>query len=442
VGAFVAHLGPAVYNDPSLLWNAQPTAVPVTLSVTNNVLTITPNAGYSGTFVTIASVSDGYSSASRSFNVTVSASSANTPPTLATIADQTIAAGKSGTVTLQGSDPDGDPLTYSAQAQNQAYWLKQKYGIALDGGGYYTNLRGAQEKYLRGSFSASNYSDPGGYWYYLLPDGDLFEFTPPYSNSALVGALVAHVGQAVYNDPSLLWNAQPTAVPVALSIANNVLTVTPNPSYTGTFLVIASVSDGQASASRTFNVTVTASSANTPPTLAPIADQSIPAGKSGTVTLQGSDPDGDALTYSAQAQNQAYWLRQTYGIALDGGGYYTNLRGAQEKYLRGSFSASNYSDPNGYWYYLLPDGDLFEFTPPYSNPALVGALVAHLGSAVYNDPSLLWNAQPTAVPLTLSVTNNLLAITPNPSYIGTFVIIASVNDGSSSASRVFHVTVS
>jgi len=68
--------------------------------------------------------------------------------------------------------------------------------------------------------------------------------------------------------------------------------------------------------------------------------------------------------------------------------------------------------------------------------------VAHLGSAVYNDPSLLWNAQPTAVPVALSVTNNVVTITPNPSYTGIFVIIASVSDGSSSVSRAFHVTVS
>jgi glucose/arabinose dehydrogenase len=180
----------------------------------------------------------------------------NQPPTLAAIADQTIPQGNSGTVTLQGSDPDGDPLTYSAVAQTLPYWLKQTYGIFQDPGGYYTNYRGQQEKYLRGTISANNYSDPNGYWYYILPNGDLFEFTPPYTNPALVGALVAHLGSAVYNDPSLLWNAQNTVVPTMLSIAGNVLTITPDPSYTGTFVIIASASDGQLSASRPFKVIV------------------------------------------------------------------------------------------------------------------------------------------------------------------------------------------
>ena len=68
----MAHLGPAVYADPSLLWNAQNTAVPAALVISGNQLTITPNAGYSGTFVVFVTVDDGHGgTASRSFKVTV-----------------------------------------------------------------------------------------------------------------------------------------------------------------------------------------------------------------------------------------------------------------------------------------------------------------------------------------------------------------------------------
>ena len=68
----VAQLGTAYYNNPALLTGATNTAVPVTLSVTGNQLTITPNTGYTGTFVVIAAVTDGQTTASRSFKVTVS----------------------------------------------------------------------------------------------------------------------------------------------------------------------------------------------------------------------------------------------------------------------------------------------------------------------------------------------------------------------------------
>jgi hypothetical protein len=147
--------------------------------------------------------------------------------------------------------------------------------------------------------------------------------------------------------------------------------------------------------------------------------------------------------YSATGQTQLYWLEQTDGFYEDAGGYYTSYRGQQEKYLRAKVSVDSYNtggiDP---WYYLLPGGDLYEFTPSYTNPALAGALVAHLGSAVYNDPSLLWNAQNTAVHATLAISGNKLTITPAAGYTGVFVIIVTVSDGASSVSTSFTVTVS
>jgi len=72
-----------------------------------------------------------------------------------------------------------------------------------------------------------------------------------------VGALVAHLGTAVYNDPSLLWNASNVAVPVNLGVSGNQLTITPNTGFTGVFDVIATVNDGYATASQTFQVTAT-----------------------------------------------------------------------------------------------------------------------------------------------------------------------------------------
>jgi hypothetical protein len=80
--------------------------------------------------------------------------------------------------------------------------------------------------------------------------------------------------------------------------------------------------------------------------------------------------------------------------------------------------------------------------PPYTNPRLIGVFLAHLGVAVCNDPTLLWKAQNTAVPVTLSVSGNQLTITPNPSYSEICVVFASASDGLLSASRAFKVTVS
>jgi len=435
-GALVADVGVAVYNNPSLLWNASNVAPPVTLLVSGNQLTITPNAGFTGVFYVTATDTDGYYGASQTFQVNVIA-----PPTLAPIASQFVVTGQSLTVTLQGTDPNGLPLTYGATALTQLYWLKSTYGFYEDAGGYYTDYRGQQEEYLRAKVSFDNYNTGGiDPWYYILPNGSLYEFTPPYTNPNLVGALVAQLGTAVYNNPSLLWNASNVAAPVTLGIAGSQLTITPNAGFTGVFYVTASDTDGYAIASQTFQVTVIAS--NAPPTLAPIASQTVTAGQSLTVTLQGTDPNGLPLTYGATALTQLYWLNSTYGFYEDAGGYYTNYRGQMEEYLRGKVSANGYSNGGGdFWYYILPDGDLYEFTPPYTTTALTGALVADVGVAVYDDPSLLWNASNVAVPVTLLVSGNQLTITPNTGFTGVFYVIATATDGYATASRAFQVTV-
>jgi hypothetical protein len=174
----------------------------------------------------------------------------------------------------------------------------------------------------------------------------------------------------------------------------------------------------------------------------PIGDQTATAGQSLLVTLQASDPNNLPLTYSAIAETQSYYLESTLSLFADSGGYYTNFRGGDEKYLRGTVSSQGYTAAGGPWYYILPNGDFYEFAPPYSNPNLTGVLVAHLGVAVYNDHSLLWNAQNIPAPTILSVTGDQLTITPNAGFTGTFEVSASVSNGTFSASRAFRVTVS
>ena len=108
----------------------------------------------------------------------------------------------------------------------------------------------------RGAASSQGYNTLGvGPWYYLLPGGDLYEQAPSsYGSTALFGALVAHLGPAVYADPSLLWNAPNSAAPATLTVATNQLTIAPNVGYLGTFVVLVTVDDGHGGkASGSFN---------------------------------------------------------------------------------------------------------------------------------------------------------------------------------------------
>jgi uncharacterized protein YkwD len=239
-GTLIANVGTAVYADPTLLTNAQPGQAPATLSVSGNVLTVTPNAGFVGSFTVTARVSDRLASDSETFNVTIATS--NHAPVLQALPDQSSAPNKSLTVTLSATDADGDPLTYSAVGNSQAYGLKVKYGLHTDGN-YLLNWGGKQDKWIMGS---------GSSWFFLLPNGALYQWDG--SNTAS-GTLVANLGASFYADPTLLTNAQPGQAPATLSVSGNVLTITPNAGFVGTFSVTASASDGIASDSKTFNVT-------------------------------------------------------------------------------------------------------------------------------------------------------------------------------------------
>lgn len=85
---------------------------------------------------------------------------------------------------------------------------------------------------------------------------------------------------------------------VALSFANNNLTIDPAAGFTGAFFVDASVSDGLESVTKTFKVSV----GNSAPTINAIGSK-ILSSTTGTVTIPLSvrDLDGDRITLSAQA---------------------------------------------------------------------------------------------------------------------------------------------
>src|SRR5262249_333593 len=151
--------------------------------------------------------------------------------------------------------------------------------------------------------------------------------------------------------------------------------------------------------------TVTAS--NAPPTLGPIASQTVVAGQSLTLTLQGSDPNGLPLTYSATVDSLAYHLKSTLGLYEAAAGFYTNASKGGEQWVQGS---------GGTWYYILPSGAFYRWSGVSGQ--LTGTLVAQLGSSYNANPGLLVNAQPGQGQAMVSVSGSTLTITPNTGFTG------------------------
>ena len=292
-------------------------------------------------------------------------------------------------VSVGASDADGDALSYSAAAYEidasaaAAYEIDQAFGLYQWEGNFWTNLRGQGEKYFAGYYEGHNNA------YFIMPNGDLYRWGGSIAGSEYVASL----GTEYYANPFLLCNAQaPEYAPVAaadvqLSFDGDVLTVTRAADYYGDFVVQVQVSDGVHSASETFAVSVV----NAAPELSPIGDQTMAGGSSTlSLTVVAHDADGDSLTYSAQAMwidplaERAYELDQTFGLYQWEGSFWTNLRGAGEKYFAGYYAGHRNA------YFILPDGDLYR----WGGSIATSVYVATLSADYYANPLLLCNAQP------------------------------------------------
>jgi len=384
-----------------------------------------------GTTYTFVSWSDGGAAThtiatpttNTTYTATYQASQSQQPPVLAAIGNQTLATSTQNLVLqLAASDPNNDPLTFSAQGQSLAYHLDQTLGLTFNGN-YDQNWGGRNEKWM---------PDSGGQYYYIVPDGRLFRWlgTPNLANDPLVDTLDA----AHWQNPALLHSAAANNAPAAISVNGDALTINPNDTFAGRFVVTAMVSDGQGgSDSETVFVTVqsTGQNPNQPPVLAAIGNQTMPSSTQNLVLQLGAtDPNNDPLTFTAQAQSFAYHVDQTLGLTFNGN-YDQNWGGRNEKWMLGT---------GNQYYYIVPDGRLFRWlgSANLSNDPLVETLDA----GHWQNPALLHDAAATNAPAAVSVNGSALTINPNDGFTGRFVVTANVSDGQGgSDSETFTVTV-
>ena len=256
----------------------------------------------------------------------------NSAPSLSPIADQRLSHRQSSALTLSANDADGDTIRYTAAVvaidpvEQAAYNANRQLGLSTTGN-YYTNRRGANEKWIVGTGSVS---------YYILPNGELHRWTGSLASSPLVAQLNATYWQT----PRRLTEAgAPTPGPTTgldLRLDGNTLTLTPTVGVLGTYHVLVSATDGNATVTRSFHVAVT----NTAPTLAIPSNQTMSgAPASRTLTLAGFDADGDPLSYAAVAVTDrlgqaAYNLDQRLGLRFTGS-YNQNWAHAGERWMLG-----------------------------------------------------------------------------------------------------------
>jgi hypothetical protein len=240
------------------------------------------------------------------------------------------------------------------------------------------------------------------------------------------------------NNDSLTYSAQVLPIngvqpAVAVAVSGKQLSINPATSFVGTFSVQVSVTDGKASDTKTFTVTVT----NSAVTLGIIAPQTMATGQTSVnIAIPAADGDGDALSFQASALTpdaQAYQLNQQLQFKPTNATYYQNLYGLNEKWL---------TSKNNLWYALLPDGRIYRWNLTIAQTFTAANFIAAVDTKVYVEPRLLWQAAPPVMPgLTFSFNGNQLTVSRPASLGGVFFVEITVTDGLTTAKRTIQLTL-
>ena len=215
-------------------------------------------------------------------------------PTLTAIGNKSVNSNSTLSFTISGSDPDGDALTYSASG--------------LPSGATF-NASTRQFSWTPSSAQAGNYSVT-----FTVSDGSLSTSEtititvgnvnrPPVLNaigSKSVNENVALDFTVSGSDPDgnpLTYSATGLPAGSTFNGTSGAFSWTPSYSQAGSYNVTFTVSDGSLTASET--ITITVNNVNRPPVLNAIGAKSVSENQTLSFTISGSDPDGDAITFSA-----------------------------------------------------------------------------------------------------------------------------------------------
>jgi len=244
-------------DDDSLTYSATSAESEVTPSISGTTLTLTPDANWNGSSVITIKANDAIvDSATKTFTLTVNA--INDAPVVGTVANQSTTKNSAKTVTLSETDADtGDSHTFTATTS------ASQITIGISG----ATLTLTPDNNWTGTSTITIKANDG------TVDSAAKTFVLTVSNTNATPTLASISAQATNqsvkktvsitaadgDSDSLSYTT--TSSPsgkVSGSVSGSTLTLTPLASYNGTAAVTVTVSDGTATAARTFNLVVTA----------------------------------------------------------------------------------------------------------------------------------------------------------------------------------------
>ncbi|MEW6427388.1 MAG: putative Ig domain-containing protein [Thermodesulfobacteriota bacterium] len=288
-------------SDPdgdALTYGVEPASLPVgagfdTLSRTFGW---TPGYADSGVYPVTFTVNDGTVTMTKTVQITVT--DVNRPPVLNAIGAKAVNEGALLTFTISGSDPDGNAVSFSATglpagavfdpASGTFTWTPN---LNAAGGAPYPVVFSVSDSGLSASetvvISVSNTNQPpvfGALPNRTVAENQLLTFTVSGSDS---------------DGDALTYGGEPASLPTGASFdpASRTFSWTPGYADSGVYPVTFTVNDGTVTVTKTVQITVT--DVNRPPVLNAIGAKTVNEGVLLTFTISGSDPDGNAVSFSA-----------------------------------------------------------------------------------------------------------------------------------------------
>jgi hypothetical protein len=271
-----------------------------TVSGSPPILVYSPDANYNGPDSFTFTANDGLLD-SNIATVSIAVALVNDPPILSQIGNKEIAEGQLIQILLSATDPDGDTLFYTASdlptgstfdASTEAFSWTPDY---------------AQAGSYRVLFTVTDNGTP------LASDSETITITvgnvnrPPILNpignkATSEGDPVVFTVTAIDPDGNdLTYSAGNLPAGAVFDSSSQTFTWTPGYDQAGNYVDVRfTVTDnGSPPLTAQEAITITVGNVNRPPVLNPVGSKTVTEGELLTIILTATDPDGDALTYSA-----------------------------------------------------------------------------------------------------------------------------------------------
>ncbi|MEK9713545.1 MAG: tandem-95 repeat protein [Thalassolituus sp.] len=234
-----------------------------------------------------------YAAAGSAFAAPPEGKRPNKAPQLTTVGAQTLNEDSSLTITLEASDRDSDPLIYSVTAADPFLNVTiNELTVTISPMADFHGTGTFTVEVSDGADSATETIDVT-----VLPVNDAPVLTSPGVQSLPEDSTTdVTVSASDVDGDTLTYSLTDSTPELNTALVGNTITLTPDANFFGDGVVTLTVTDGELTATETFNVTVI--SENDAPVIAAIDTQSLPEDGSLTTPVVASDADGDELIFS------------------------------------------------------------------------------------------------------------------------------------------------